>query len=243
MKKVFLFVLILLLMSVSSPVHASLGFFKPQSRLHVFQPVIESVRLFFTFTVEGKTDYLLELTERRVEEMEIAPVTGTAERYEAHFRKLERLAEKAEDSEGIVERIKEASIRQQETLAGVYAQAPDTAKDAVLSAQEQSSKNIVRAIEAVQGADEANAYAERVGRIQQVGKAARAGQMERALMESAPNANPEESVIRELKESRGTMPIQEGRPLQPILEEQGEGGEAGMEPAAPIEMLQPAPQQ
>lgn len=235
----------ILFLGISSPAYASLGFFKPSSKLHFFQSAIESVRLFFTFSTEGKTDYLLQLTDRRVDEINTNPSPATANRYQTHFKELEKLAEEAKDKEQVVEKIKEASLRQQDVLAKVYSQVPDEAKDAILNAQENSSKNVANAIEAVQGAKKEQEYVGRVEQIQRIEKLERIERLERAPMEGSPNANPADSVPKELKPGQGLNPL---NPLNPLDEEKktGEGGQSGgerIEPAAPAPMQQPVNQQ
>lgn len=228
-------------LNTASPASAAFGFFRPDSRMYFFQPAIESVRLLFTFSKEAKTDYLLQLTERRVDEMAIEPRAATADRYQAHFEELEKLAGGAKDKEQVVEKLKEASLRQQEVLSAVYARVSDEAKDAILNAQENSSKNVERTIEAVEGADKAREYAGRVEEMQRVQKMERAGRLEQAPMEGTPNANPSESVPQELREGKGLLPGKEMNPLNPVLDEQGGSGGEGIEPAAPVPMQQPAP--
>ncbi len=215
MKKITVIFLLISFLGAASPVYASLGFFKPSSKLYFLQPALESTRLFFTFSRQGEIDYLLQLTERRIDEISVEPSTAIASRYQMHFEELEKLANEIKDKEQVVEKIKEASLRQQEVLSTVYAQVPDEAKDAILNAQENSSKNVARTIEAVEGADKAREYARRVEQIQLVPKMERAERLEQAPMERTPNANPSQSVPKELKPGQGLNPL---NPLNPLHE-------------------------
>jgi len=251
MKKSALIFLLILLLGTSSPAHASFGFFKPSSKLYFLQPTFESVRLFFTFSKQAKIDYLFDLAERRTDEMNIAPSAKTSERYTQHFQRLEEIIgqiENKEQKERVAEKIKEASLHQQEVLAKVYNQVPDEAKEAILNAQENSAKHVEKTIEAVEGTEKAKEYADEAAKIQQIGKLGQIEKLERiqqAPMESSPNADPSQSAPKELKEGRGLLPGKELNPLNPILEQQGENGGNGerMEPAKPVEMRQPAPRQ
>ena len=243
MRKFVIISLVVLFFSISLPVYADSGFFKPNSQLYFLQPMVESIKLFFTFSKEDKTDYLLQLTERRVDEMTADPSAASASRYQKHFEQLEELASEIREKEQVIEKIKEASLRQQEVLADVYTKVPDEAKDAILNAQENSSKNVANVIETVQGIEKAQEYIQRVEQIQRVEKVERDERLEQVPMEGAPNADPSESIPRELNENKGLLPGKELNSQNPIFDAQGSNSGKEIEPTAPIEKQQPVPQQ
>lgn len=226
-------ILVLFLFGFAAQAHAA-GFVKPSSRLYFLQSWGESVRMFFTFSREAKINYLIALSDRRVEEMQTAPTAAVAGRYQKHFESLDDLATQVKDQEGAAEKIREASLRQQEVLAKVYDHVPDEAKDAILNAQENSSKNVAAVVGDVLGADQEQKYSEKVGQIQQAEKEERMERLERVEMESNPNANPENNSPREL---RGGNELKSGLELNP-------GGDDGNhdQPVQPLPMNAPTGQ-
>jgi hypothetical protein len=241
MKKVIVFLILItfLLPLILYRVYAAENIIKPPSRFYFLQTWGEEIRLFFTRSPEKKIAYLTELTARRVEEMQEAPSPSVVNRYENHYRELGRLANEVENKDLASDKIKEASLTQQQALAEVYQQAPEPAQDAILKAQEHSSQHVTRAIEAIEGPEKAQEFAQQVAQIQQ---AARADQAEKAPMESGPNADPAESAPKELK---GTNPLQEGQPLNQINTTDDAAKNSGgnrSEPVVPIQIESPAGQ-
>lgn len=236
---VFLILITFILPLASHQTHASESVIKPPSRFYFLQTWGEEIRLFFTRSPEKKIAYLTELTARRVEEMQEAPSPSIVNRYENHYRELGRLANEVENKDLASDKIKEASLTQQQALAEVYQQAPEPAQDAILKAQEHSSQHVAKTIEAIEGPEEAKEFTEQVAQIQQ---SAQAGQVERVPMESGPNADPAESSPKELK---GANPLQEGQPLNQINttdDTAKNGGRNRSEPVAPIQKESPAGQ-
>jgi len=248
MKKTTTFVLSILFISfLATPAYASLGFIKPSSKLYFLQPALESVRLFFTFSKEAKTDYLIELADRRTEEINISPSIKIANRYSDHFDQLEKIVEKTSEDkkEQVTEKIKESNLRQQEVLAKVYNQVPDEAKDAILNAQENSSKNVANVIEATQGTEKEKEYVKQIEQIQRVEKKERTERLKQALKEETPNANPSDNIIKEIKSGQELNPL---NPLNTLFEDQqtgdnNQGENEKIEPASPAEIQQPIQQQ
>jgi len=229
MKKIIIVFLAIFLLGLSSPAYAALGFFKPSSKLYFLQPVLESARLFFTFSKEAKTDYLLQLTERRVEEMTQKQSTTTVDRYQLNFAKLTKLAIEVKNPEQAVEKIKAASLRQQEVLAKVYSQVPEEAQAAIVNAQENSAKHVEKMIESAQNSVKAKEYMNQAVQIRQMERAKTQNQIERVLLEGDSQINPAESVPRELNSGL------ELKSLNSILEGEGQSaGSATMMPAVPI---------
>lgn len=245
MKKIAitLFLLLSLTNVLPSSVYASEGLIKPNSPFYFLQTWGESVKLFFTQSPEQKLNYLLDLSDRRVGEMKDTPSSQVASRYAEHFGQLNELSNQVDGKERAVENIKAASLRQQEILAKVYNQVPENAKDAIINAQENSSKHVAQAVERVEGSQKAQEYIQQVAILQQVEKMGQAERVEQAPMEGSPNQDPSQSIPRGLKEDKGLLPGQELKPLNPALNQQGSNGVGGrMEPAAPVEMNAPVGQ-
>lgn len=233
MKKTVIFLSVIFFTSILiTPAYASLGFIKPDSRAYFFQPILESIKMFFIFSQEAKADYLLELTNRRTEEMNIAPSNKIAERYAEHFNQLEKIAEKTpeDNKDQTVEKIKETSLRQQAVLATVYAKVPDEAKDAILNAQENSSKNVANIIESVQGEEKTQEFEKKIEKIQRAEKAEKAGRVEK---EDGPSTDPSLNTPKELKETNSlnnTNDVQELKPLNSSSENKNNKGDEVEEP-------------
>jgi hypothetical protein len=83
-------------------------FFSP---FYFLQMLGEDARLFFTFSKEQKVDYLLDLTQKRVDEMTDNPSSEVGNRYTKHFQDLEGLSGQVSDKSAVVQRIEEASLR------------------------------------------------------------------------------------------------------------------------------------
>lgn len=216
---------------------ASAGLIKPSSKFYFLQTWQENIRLSLNFSKEKKLDYLLTLTEKRVEEMEGAPTPAVTRLYEKHYQSLDKLANQMENKEVVAERIRENSLRQQATLAKVYVQVSEPAKEAIIKAQENSSKHVAQTIERVGGVPKAEEYVQQVAVIQQLEKLGQLEQVERVLQEDSPNADPATATPRELKGTNSLLP---GQGLNPT--NQGQDGGQGMEPAGQVEMNAPAGQ-
>ena len=229
MKKIITVFLLIFLLGLSSPAYAALGFFKPTSKLYFLQPALESVKLFFTFSKEAKTDYLLQLTDRRTDEMALEQSTSTVNRYQANFAKLEKLATTVKDSERVVEKIKEASLRQQEVLAKVYSQVPVSAQAAIMNAQENSAKHVEKMIESAQNGVKAKEYRDQTNQIRQIERLGQQNKIDRVLLEGTPQAIPEGGIPRELNAG------QELKTLNPV----GESVDAAIVPPAAPVSIQP----
>jgi hypothetical protein len=235
MKKVILaLTLIFIFLCFPSSVSATQDFIPPTSKFYFLQTWLENIQLSLKFSSENKLNYLLTLTDKRVEEMKDSSSPTIIKLYENHYQYLDKLSEQMENKEEISQRIRENSLRQQAVLAGVYEQVPDQAKEAILGAQENSSKHVARTVERVEGTQAAKEYTAKVEAIQQLEKA---GQIEQLQMEASPNANPGEASIKEIK---GGNPISPGQDLNVINE--GKDGGQGTAPGVQIQMNAPAGQ-
>lgn len=216
---------------------ASNGFIGPSSRLYFLQTWIENVQILLRFSNQNKLEYVLGLTDKRVEEMKESPSPEAIRLYEKHYQYLDRLSSLMENKEEVIKRIKENSLQQQVVLAKVYVQVPDQAKDAIIDAQENSSKHVARTIERIEGPQEAQEYIGKVETIQQLEKTGQIERIEQLPMEGSPNADPSQAVPKEIK---GTNPLLWGQDLNQINE--GQDGGRGGEPAEQLEMNAPAGQ-
>ncbi len=237
MKKIiFLLPVILLAGFLTIPVQASSGFINPTSKLFFIQPALESINLFFNFSKESKINYLIKLTARRTEEMNIAPSEAVANRYVNHFQELEKITKKIsqEKQKQITEKIKETNLSQQEILARVYSQVPEPAQQVIMNAQINSSNEVIKIVETVQGQKMAQEYMVRAKQIIQIEKMKKYQQIQQTPMEGSPLTNPAESVPRALNEERPLNPELESKPLYPLLEsgEQNVGSNQ-VQPVAP----------
>jgi hypothetical protein len=242
MKKTIIILILFLLVLTPSKIYASEGLIKPTSRFYFLQTWGEQIKLFFTRSSEQKLNYLLELTERRVDEMADNPSLVVTNRYEGHFKQLNELATQVQNKEQAAEKIRETNLSQQQVLSGVYSQVPEQAKDVILNAQENSSKHVAKTIETVEGSQKAQEYAAQVAQIQQAEKMGQVERLEQAPMESSPNSDPSQNTPKELK---GANPLREGQPLNPLnpaQDTQGNEGGNRMQPAEPVQMNQPAGQ-
>ncbi len=234
-KKIAIYSLLACLISsvFSTSIYASDGLIKPNSKLYFLQTWKENILLSLSFTNENKFSYLLSLTEKRVEEMKNYTNPAVTNLYEKHYQYLDSLAGQMDNKEKVAERIRENSLRQQTVLAEVYVKVPDQAKEAILNAQENSSKHVAKTIEKVEGPQKAQAYIQQVATIQQVEKIGQIQQMEQAPMEGSPNGDPSKSIPKELKGTNPGLPGQNLNEQNPGLP--GQAGGNKMEPAAPVE--------
>jgi hypothetical protein len=237
MKKIILISLIILFLSVSlSSVYAALGI-NPASKLYFIQPILESIELFFTFSKEAKIDYLIQLTDRRVEEMNTVPSIKITNRYNGHFERLEKLAAQVQNKKQIVEKIKEVSLRQQEVLAEVYYNVSEPVQELILNAQKNSSKHVEKIVLDVQGFETAQEYIQRVEQIQRTQQIQQLEKTELVPMESNFNDNPSGNIPNQLNPLN---PEQELNPLNPVSETINGGENGGQaESVAPTPMQTP----
>lgn len=203
---------------------ASAGLIPPTSKLYFLQTLGESVKLYFTRGPQQKFDYLLGLTERRVDEAKLSADSQVLSRYQSQMNEAATLAADLPGRDTAVQRITDASLRQQAVLAQVYMRVPDEAKGAILGAQTESSKHVANTIQAVGGLKRAEDYNKKV---QVILRAEQIGQVEQVQMEGPPNGNPSDKNIN---------PINDGRGLNQLNPINDQNGGAGIQPAAPIQM-------
>jgi hypothetical protein len=239
MKRIMVLLFLIVFILTPYQIFASEDVVRPPSRFYFLQTWGEEIRLFFTRSTEQKIAYLTTLTIKRVEEMQKSPSFIVADRYENHYRKLGQLVKDTENKDLASKNIREANIAQQQALAKVYNQVPESAQEAVLRAQGKSSQHVAQTIEAIEGPVKSQEFVQQVAQIQQ---AERAGRVEQAPRENNPNADPAENSPKELK---GSQPLKDGQPLN-LIKQVEEGAEEGSEnqaaPMAPVQIEQPVGQ-
>jgi acetolactate synthase small subunit len=255
MKKINIFlILVLLTLVFAVQANAADGLIKATSRFYFLQNWGESIRMFFTFSPDAKLNYSLGLADRRVNEINSSAssssvITRLTKQYENHISQAEKISEKVIDKNQAIEKIREASLNQQQVLANVYSRAPEQALEAITNAQENSAKHVEKIISDVQGSDAAQKYTNQVLQIQQTQMLQRA---EPVPMENSPNADPSQSIpnnLNEIKQGQGLNPLNPGQELKSLnpINELGDAGdgESGnqAEPVAPVPMQNQVEQQ
>lgn len=237
MKKYIVTLLLVFAFAVALPqmTYAAGDFLKPTSPFYFLQSWKESLGLAFSFSKESKLDYLEELNNKRISELQDYGINDaqTAQmlvgKYENNYQKMEPLVFEVQNKEQAAERIENNSLAQQETLARVYAQVPKQAKEAILSAQVNSSKNVAAVLEKAAPGKVAD-YNQKVQVIQ---KAQMAEKVQKVEKESGnAGGNPE---------GRGPKPlnaIKGGNELNKINDTNGTGASQGGVP-----QMQQAPMQ
>ena len=133
----------------------------PDSPFYFFKTTFESVQLFFTFGKDKKALLETKLANKRLKEAEKLAEKGKTDLAVKHLEnwqrrmnkvisKLEERKDKGENVTNVVEKLESNQTRQQEVLQTVYEKVPESAKEAVLKAQENSRKGLDKAVEKLQ---------------------------------------------------------------------------------------------
>jgi len=234
MKK-YISVLILFLMLgffSTQTTHAAGDFLKPTSSFYFLQSWKESIGLFFSFSKESKLNYLDELNNKRISELQdygsndAQTAEMLAKKYEDNYQKIGALAAEVTDKTQIAEKIESNSLAQQETLAKVYAQVPEQAQSAILNAEINSSKN-VSAVLADAAPEKAQDYSNQVQEIQKAQMVGKASKVEKESGNE--DGSPEGRGPKALNAIKG------GNDLNPINNENnnadGQGSQGRMQQA------------
>lgn len=225
---------------------AATNFIKPTSRVYFIQSRYEDLRLFFTFNNQQKLNYLQELSDLRIKEIQnsgedVAAINRLTNRYTNHVKQMSQVALRSQNKNEIVGRIKIINLSQQESLANIYQNiSNDNAKSAITNSENISSLAIETAIENVQGETAAQEYMDQVTSIQQQQQLPMVDKAQPIPLESSSQGSPDESTPRELK---GQNPIQQGQELRQLNPgyETGEGGGKLLQ-QQPAQMVEPAGQ-
>ncbi len=199
-KKIIILIALAILISYPATAYASTGLIKPDSPVYFLQNWGESIRYFFTFGNDNKINYLIELSDRRIDEIKSindqALIDKLIAKYEDNYSTMEKLADQVDDKVAVSQKIQDLSTRQQEVLAEVYQKVPEAAKAGVANAQENSAKHVASTIEKIEGTAKADKYNQKVQAIQRAGRAAK---MQVAPMESgSPAEDPSQTTHKSL---------------------------------------------
>ena len=130
----------------------------PDSRIYFLSNWAEGIGTFFTFGSAKKADRFLELSERRLAEANALIEKGeqqvaerTLEKYEDYIDRAMQRAERVrgEDTDDVLTRVSEATLRHQEILSGVYERVPEEAKHAIEKAMERGARGHEEAVNAL----------------------------------------------------------------------------------------------
>lgn len=241
MKKGIVVLLILFTAGIGLPKksYASGDFLKPASTFYFLQSWKESLGLFFSFSKESKLDYLEELNNKRINELQSygnndAQTTRMlVGKYENNYKKMELLVPEVQNKEQVAERIETNSVAQQETLARVYNQVPDQAKSAILNAEINSSKNVSAVLEKVAP----EKVADYDQKVQQIQKAQMTEKIQKAEKESGNDGgNPEDRKPKPLNEIKGGKELNQ-------LKDNNKINAGSEDSAGKAQPMQPAPMQ
>jgi len=163
MKKVSLFIFVLILVVVFTLPTSALANtkpgIKPGSFFYVFDIAFEKINLFFTFSSEKKARKALEYADERLAEVEAiaeeknsTAVKTAVANYENNISFAEEKSKKVKDKEtaqNLFASIADNTSKHQEILANVLTKVPDEAKETITKAIEVSRKGQEEAIKQI----------------------------------------------------------------------------------------------
>lgn len=134
----------------------------PDSPFYFLKSLSENIGTIFTFGDNAKAERFLNLSEKRLSEAKALADKGntgmaerTIEKYheqmENALSRAERARERGEDTDDVLTRVSEATLRHQETLADVHERVPEEAKPAIERAMERAMHGHEEAIKAISG--------------------------------------------------------------------------------------------
>ena len=134
----------------------------PDSPLYFLKSAVEGVGTFFTFGDVAKADRFIRLAEKRLAEAQALIDKGkleqaqkVTEKYEVRLAKALERAEKAKtkgkDTDSVLAKIAESTLRHQEVLARVYEKVPEQAKASIAKVMEKSAVRYETALNAISG--------------------------------------------------------------------------------------------
>lgn len=132
----------------------------PGNPFYFLDTVFEGLGTIFTFGDQAKAERFLGLAEERLAEANELAEQGKSNRAEKATEKYtQRLAkaldraqkakDKGKDTDAVLTKIAEATVRHQEVLARVYEKVPEQAKEAIAKAMLKSAKGHETALNAV----------------------------------------------------------------------------------------------
>ncbi len=132
----------------------------PDSPFYFLKSLSENIGTIFTFGDNAKAERFLNLSEKRLSEAKALADKGNTEmaeraieRYQEQVEnalsRAERARERGEDTDDVLTRVSEATLRHQETLADVYEKVPEEAKPAIERAMERAMRGHEEAMRAI----------------------------------------------------------------------------------------------
>jgi len=151
----------------------------PDSPFYFLKNWSESIGTFFTFDDEAKVERYLDLSERRLSETRALAEKGNdemavenLERYnqeiENALSRAEEAREKGKDTDDVLTKVSEATLRHQEALSDVYERVPEEAKEAVERAMERSMRGHEEAMKAISAEKRGEIMQDMEGKRQEV---------------------------------------------------------------------------
>lgn len=134
----------------------------PGNPFYFLETLSEGIGTFFTFGDVKKAERYLALASERLAEADTLAEKGKSnraekatekyqERIDKALAKAEKAKTKGKDTDAILEKIAEATVRHQAVLATVYERVPEQAKEAIQRAMEKSARGHETALSAVSG--------------------------------------------------------------------------------------------
>jgi len=134
----------------------------PDSPFYFLKSWSEGIGTFFTFGDVAKAERFLDLSERRLAEADALVEKGKPEvagkaigRYQAHLDRALTKAEEAKakglDTDEVLAKVAEATLKHQAVLADVYEKVPEQAKPAIERAMQTGIRGHEEALKAVSG--------------------------------------------------------------------------------------------
>ena len=134
----------------------------PDSPFYFVKSWSEGVGTFFTFGDMAKAERFLNLSEKRLAEADALVAKGKPEvaegaigRYQEHLGRALSKAEEAKtkglDTDEVLAKVAEATLKHQAVLAGVYEKVPAQAKSAIERAMQAGMRGHEEALKAVSG--------------------------------------------------------------------------------------------
>lgn len=134
----------------------------PDSPFYFLKGWGRAVGMFFTFNPVKKADLELRFAnedalaiEKLCDKGECELAEKFCEKFQERFQRViqrtEQAKQKGKDVEGLIEKLKENQLRQQQVLGRVLEKSPEQAKEGILKAIENSAFGLENAIEKTQG--------------------------------------------------------------------------------------------
>ena len=134
----------------------------PDSPFYFLKSWSEGIGTFFTFGDEAKAERFLNLSEKRLAEANALAVKGKPEiaekaigRYQEQLSRALSKAEEAKakglDTDEVLAKVSEATLKHQAVLADVYERVPEQAKSAIERAMQAGMRGHEEALKAVSG--------------------------------------------------------------------------------------------